>query len=136
MSDKKRVKKQEEKLTLKVLEERMIFLGKMLTELQEASIKDKLVSAPKNATAEAPAHPVVVEKIFRVITNGKKYQVECSSNDGLSWYPMFEANIMRDFGEGHCVVPIEKRSYRAAVKYIRKQYGEKAIILEREWRAV
>lgn len=69
------------------------------------------------------------QTIYRVVTNGKDYRVDSTKNDGKSW------ESEQELFDG-CVRRVKRSSYRAAVKYIRKQYGEKAYILSREWRAV
>ena len=122
-----------EKLTLKVLEERLLFLGNIITEIQEDRIKELPVSAPKIVNAEAVAPPVIVKRIFRIATNGVKFRVESSTNGEITWSTA-GTRVLVMGSETHKVTYF--RSYEKAVRYIHKEFGLSATILEREWRAV
>ncbi len=129
--DKKRVKKQGQLTMRQMTEEIQNILGEIRD--MRLTRETARMTAPVNASAK-PLPPVVKESLFRVTTNGKRFQIECSRNGGEIWMPVEWENYIK--GKGFKVVPLERRSYRAAVKCIRKEYGTSAIILKREWRAV
>lgn len=72
--------------------------------------------------------------LYRIITNGKCYRVEATTNNGVVW--VGEDELVHSGHDHSQINPVERSSYKKAAKYIRKQHGEKAIILQREWRAV
>lgn len=87
---------------------------------------------PVNGCAEA-GPPRLPEPVFRVITNGKRYSAQKSLNSGETWLPVQE--VIRQ-STTVSIKELSRWTRRGARKYLRKQYGEEAIILSREWRAV
>lgn len=171
--DKKRVKSNDKKVTMKVLADMITGLGEQARYIKGSEIVVKqaedqsqeplgcyktleleykdLVADCKKLKEEnevlhkelnqlpphlaEPANSVSAPPpIYKVITNGKEFRVELSKNDGETWMP--EQELVQVYRNRSEVKAVTRRSYRSAVKYIKKQYGEKAIILPKEWRAV
>ena len=87
---------------------------------------------PVNAMADhAHLEPApIIAPMYRIVTNGNRYAPEVSRDSGDTWATMWAV------APNSCTNFLSYRSYRGALKYLRKQYGEKADILPREWRAV
>lgn len=105
---------------------------------------NRLKGAPVNACAaekepsswnESAIPETRPDPLYRIITNGKKYMVDASANNGKSWMP--EQELRRCGGSGGRVVGLVRRStYWGAKRYVKKTYGTRAILLDKEWRPV
>ena len=86
--------------------------------------------APASDEEKAPPRHA---PIYRVVTNGKRYAPEVSNDNGETWIYLDE---WKRASHGRIIAIVYRRTYREALKFLRKQYGESADILLREWRAV
>lgn len=108
-------------------------LGKldMIIHQREATIDKLNIDIKMLCNGPAPLEPApIIASMYRVVTNGNRYAPEVSSNGGDNWIGIWGRDR-----HGRAI-HVSCRSYRGAMKYLRKQYGEKADILPREWRAV
>jgi len=127
MSDdkKKRVKKK----TVAVEEGLLKEVGQLLNVLKMARLEEKSAPAVDGACS-VPHQPGL---IYRIITNGKRYRIEKSKNGGDTWMPVSELKKTATHRE---IREVTRMTYWGAKRFMRKQYGEQANLLPREWRAV